>query len=299
MARRYGGRFSPGAPRGTGPAAGAPFRGRRPAVTSVRARLLYLFPVPLLFAGLGATLRGSPVEALVELGGFFGLSLSAWLVNEGIRAEAEFNARTIAKPPALPRKLFGAVLTGVSVLAVGAQSLDMSLTGGIVFGLLGGGASLLAFGPDPMRAKGLAGPDGSAAERAVRAIEEAESVVAETLAAAGRIGDRRLESRIQRLSEQAREVFRAIERDPRDLSRTRRFLSVYLVGLRDATHKFADLRPETRKGAPRDQYEALITDMETSFSARRGALLEERTDELEIEIEVLRERLQQDGLTAR
>ena len=45
--------------------------------------------------------------------------------------------------------------------------------------------------------------------------------------------------------------------------------------------------------------EALVGDMESSFDARRGALLEERTGELEIEIEVLRERLQQDGLIAR
>ncbi len=303
MARRYGGRYSPGTPRGPEPVprptAGARFRGRRPAVTSVRARLLYLFPVPLLVAGLGATLRGSAIEAAVELGAFLGLSLSAWLVNEGLRAETEFNARTVAKPPALPRKLFGAAVTGISVFAVGAFSLGQDLVGALVFGLLGGGASLAAFGLDPMRAKGLAGADGPAAERAVRAIEEAEAVVTETLAAAGRIGDRRLEGRIQHLSEQAREVFRAIERDPRDLSRTRRFLSVYLVGLRDATRKFADLRPETRAGVPREQYEALIADMETSFAARRGTLLAERTDELEIEIEVLRERLQQDGLTAR
>lgn len=303
MARRYGGRYSPGGARAPetarNPGTGGRFRGRRPKVTSVRARLLYLFPVPLLFAGLGATLRGSPIEAVVELGAFLGLVLSAWLINEGLRAEIEFNARTVARPPALPRKLLGSALTALSVFAVAAFSLDQDLAGAFVFGLLGGGASLVAFGPDPMRAKGLSGPEGPAAERAIRAIEEAETVVADTLAAARRIGDRGLEARLQRLGEQAREVFRSIERDPRDLSRARRFLSVYLVGLRDATRKFADLRPETRAGTPREQYEALLADMETSFAARRGALLEERTDELEIEIEVLRERLQQDGLTAR
>ena len=89
-ARRFGGRHSPG-PRpeaGTPPA--APFRGRAAARVSVRARLMYLLPLPLLFAGLGAIRRGSAGEMLAELGGFLGLTCAAWLLNEGLRAEAAF-----------------------------------------------------------------------------------------------------------------------------------------------------------------------------------------------------------------
>ena len=236
---------------------------------------------------------------LGELGGFAGLMLSAWLLNEGLRAEEAYDARTVARPPVIPRKLFAAVLTGASVFLVGLLSLGQGLAGALAFGVVAGAAHLVAFGVDPMRKKGLEGVDEFATERVARAIDEAEARLRQVTDAAARIGDRRLEGRIERLCAQAREVFRAVEQDPRDLNRARTFLSVYLLGLRDATVKFADVWSRSRDGEARTQYEALLGDLETSFASHRTLLLKDDRSDLDIEIEVLRERLQQDGLIAR
>ena len=54
--------------------------------------------------------------------------------------------------------------------------------------------------------------------------------------------------------------------------------------------------PEPRRGGAR-RYEALLGDLETSFAGHRAQLLEDNRSDLDVEIEVLRERLQQDGLT--
>ena len=121
------------------------------------------------------------------------------------------------------------------------MSLGQPLMGALAFGVVAGAAHLLAFGLDPMRKKGLEGVDEFATDRVARAIDQAEELVRQTIDASKRIGDRRLEGRVERLCDQAREVFRVVERDPRDLSRARTFLSVYLLGLRDATVKFADV----------------------------------------------------------
>ena len=132
-----------------------------------------------------------------------------------------------------------------------------------------------------------------------RAIDQAEALVRQTVDAAKRIGDRQLEGRVDRLCDQARDVFRAVERDPRDLARARTFLSVYLLGLRDATAKFADVWNRSRDAVARRSYEDLLGDLEKSFTAQRTHLLEDDRSDLDVEIEVLRERLQQDGLMAR
>ena len=285
-ARRFGGRHSPGPRPEAGAPPAAPFRGRAAARVSVRARLMYLLPLPLLFAGLGAIRRGSAGEMLAELGGFLGLTCAAWLLNEGLRAEAAFEARAIARPPAIPRKLFAAVLTGASVFAVGLLSLGQGILGAAAFGL------------DPMRKKGVEGDDFTT-DRVARAIDQAEALVRDTIAAAARLGDRRLEGRVDRLADQAREVMRAIEADPRDLARSRSFIHVYLKGLRDATVKLADLEARRPDPQARAQYESLLTDLEQSFAAQRVGLLESDRTDLEVEIEVLRDRLQQDGLVAR
>jgi hypothetical protein len=304
MARRYGGKYSPDGARADAPAGAeagrpAPFRNRRVSRVSVRARLMYLLPLPLLFAGLGAIQRGSAREMLGELGAFAGLMLAAWLLNDGLRAEDAYDARAVARPPAVPRKLFAAVLAGASVALAGVASLGQPLLGALAFGLVAGAAQLLAFGLDPMRKKGLEGVDEFATDRVARAIDQAEELVRQTTDAARRMGDRRLEGRLERLCDQAREVFRVVERDPRDLGRARTFLSVYLLGLRDATVKFADVWSRSRDAGARQDYEALLGDLEQSFATQRTHLLEDDRSALDIEIEVLRERLKQDGLIAR
>ena len=224
-----------------------------------------------LFAGLGAISRGSAAEMLGELGAFAGLMLAAWLLNEGLKAEEAYDARAVARPPAVPRKLFAAVLTGASVALAGVASLGQPLMGALAFGVVAGAAHLVAFGLDPFRKKGLEGVDEFATDRVARAIDQAEELVRQTADAAKRIGDRRLEGRLERLSEQAREVFRVVERDPRDLGRARTFLSVYLLGLRDATVKFADVWSRSRDGAARRDYEALLGDKLRALQAA-GAL---------------------------
>jgi len=301
MAERYGGRYSPdGQPQDkTAAPPTAPFRNRRARKVSLRARLMLILPFPLLFAGLGAIGRGSAPEMLGELGGFAGLMLSAWLLNEGLRAEEAYEARAVARPPAIPRKIFAAVLTGASIFLASWLSLGNGMFGALAFGVVAGAAQLLAFGIDPMKKKGLAGIDEFAADRVARAIDQAEALVRETADAAKRFGDRRLEGRVDRICDQAREVFRAVERDPRDLNRARTFLSVYLLGLRDATVKFADVWSRSSDAEARKQYETLLGDLEKSFTTQRTHLLEDDRSDLDIEIEVLRERLQQDGLIAR
>jgi hypothetical protein len=299
-AQRYGGKHSPGAPASRdGLAQPEPFRNRRPAKVSLRARLTYLLPLPLLFAAIGAISRGDAASMLAEVGGFAALMLSAWLLNEGLKAEGAYEARDVARPPAIPRKLFAAALTGLGIGAVSLLVLGQGLAGAIAFGGVAALAQILAFGLDPMKAKGIEGVDPFAAERAAKAIEAAEGLVRDTVAAAARFGDKRLEGRVERLCDQAREVFRTIERDPRDLTRARAFLNVYLRGLRDATVKFAELRSRAHDAAAQEKYEALLSDLEASFVKQRTHLLEENRTDLEVEIEVLRDRLQQDGLVSR
>lgn len=298
MAERYGGKYSPGgAPAGSGPVPRPPgFRAGRARRVSLRARLMFLLPLPLLLAGLGAIGSGDATAMVGKLGGFAGLMASAWLLNEGLRAEEAFAARTTARPPAIPRKLFAAVVTGISIAVAGIVGSGQNPAAALVFGGVATAAQLVAFGLDPMRRKGMSGVDDFANERVARAIDRAEALVGETAKAAQRFGDRRLEARVERICDQAREVFRAVEQDPRDLDRARTFLSVYLLGLRDATLKFADLWSRARDTEARAQYEALLGDLETSFGTHRKALLADNRSDLDIEIEVLRERLQQDGL---
>jgi hypothetical protein len=149
----------------------------------------------------------------------------------------------------------------------------------------------MAFGPDPLRDKGMEGVDAFQTDRVARAVDEAEKYLAGMKDAILRANDRMLEGRVDRFAAAARQLFRTIEGDPGDLTAARKYLSVYLMGARDATVKFADHYAQTRDPKARADYEALLTDLETTFAERSKALLAGSHTDLDVEIQVLRERL--------
>ena len=115
-------------------------------------------------------------------------------------------------------------------------------------------------------------------------------------AAADRIGDRNVTARVDRFMNTARTMFRTVEDDPRDLTAARKYLGVYLMGARDATIKFADIWIRSKDQRARADYEALLNDLETNFDARTKLLLSDDKTDLDIEIDVLRDRLNREGL---
>ena len=215
---------------------------------------------------------------------------SAWMTREGIRAAEAYDARSIARRPALPRKLAGAVLMAAAMAAGGLIS-HQTATYPVLFAIAGFVLHLLAFGLDPMRDKGTAGLDSFQTDRVARAVDEAEGHLAAMKDAILRSGDRALEARVDRFAQTARQLFRSVESDPGDLTAARKFLSVYLMGARDATVKFADVYAHNRSASARADYEALLTDLETTFASRTTALLTNGHTDLDVEISVLRDRL--------
>lgn len=297
MAEKFGGKYSPNAP--VDPVGVNKFRGRKTRKSNMRTRLLFLAPLPLVFAAIGELRAGDATGMLVEIGAFIILILAAWLLREGLDAETAYHERTISRPPAIPRKLFASVLTGVGVFIASYLAANQGITTALLFGIIASSAHIFTFGTDPMRKKGMAGVDAFDAERVAKAVEKGESLLSETLAASKRIGDRTLEGRVEKLASAARDMFRTVEEDPRDLASARKFLSIYLKGARDATIKFADFYKKTKDDNARQDYLALLRDLENSFNAQRKTMLLDNRTDLDVEIEVLRDRLKQEGLAAK
>lgn len=283
MAERFGGKYSPKAT-GAEPvsAATAPMKTR----AAFRAAVLYVLPV--LFAI--KAFRSAPSVMMLGLAAVALMLAAAWLTQQGVRAEEAYAARRVAKRPAFPRKIFGAVLMGASLVAAGMMS-QPGLGLPLLFGLAGAALHLAAFGLDPMADKGMQGIDGFQVERVSRAVNEGEAFLAGMKDAILRAQDRGLEARVEKFAAIARGLFRQVENDPGDLTAARKFLTVYLMGARDATVKFADAYAQARDAKLRADYEALLGDLETTFAGRTKALLENDHADLNVEIEVLRERL--------
>jgi hypothetical protein len=286
MAERFGGKYSP---QGNQPQAG-PSLVAEPQVPGMwRANVLFLSAFLFLFPAFG----DGPREMLLGLAAGGLLVLSAWLSREGLKAEAAFNARKLARRPAFPRKAAGAVLSGAA-LALGGLIAGQGFVYPVLYALAGAGLHLGAFGLDPMRDKGMEGIDAFQTGRVAHAVEQGEKHLAGMKDAILRAKDRALERRVDQFAAAARGLFRTIEGDPGDLTAARKYMSVYLMGARDATVKFADHYAQTRDASARADYEALLTDLETTFAQKTTAFLTNNRSDLDVEIAVLRDRLKLD-----
>lgn len=279
MAQRFGGKYSPQA----NTTATQPVR---PAPSERRIRLMFVLPFLFLIGGY----FGTPEELIFAIAAFAALMISAIFTREGLRAEAAYNARIVARRPAVPRKALAAMfMAGGLFLGARIGLTDVIMSAALA--ALGVVLHIMAFGTDPWRNKGGVGMDAFQTDRVARYVDEAEANLTAMRDAITPLRDSRLQSRVDAFASTARGLFRGVESDPSDLTAARKYLTVFLVGARDATIKFAGHYAQTRDAAARSAYESLLTDLETTFASRSQALIGNSQTDLNIEIDVLRERL--------
>ncbi|MEO0931539.1 MAG: hypothetical protein AAFY14_12965, partial [Pseudomonadota bacterium] len=128
MAKRFGGKYSPNG-QGSG-AREEVIDPRQIKAAGSPARALYLPAVILVFFSLGS----GPATLVTALIGAAVLTLAAWMLQEGLKAEAEYNARKVARRPAVPRKMLASALTGIGA-AIAAYTGDSGVVGSVLYGI--------------------------------------------------------------------------------------------------------------------------------------------------------------------
>ena len=287
MAQRFGGKYSPQSKGASDSVA----EDRAMQAAGARAWPLYLPGLVLAVMSLGS----GPATLVTALVGAAILTLAAWMLQEGLKAEIAYNARKVARRPAVPRKMLASALTGIGV-AIAAFTGDSGIIGSALYGIAALGLHVVTFGIDPMKNKRMEGVDTFQQDRVARVVDEAEAHLGTMKGQIEALGDRRLTERVADFQTVARRMIRTVEEDPRDLTGARKFLGVYLMGARDATTKFVDLYGRNKDADARASYEALLKDLEDNFAARTEKMMLDDRSDMDIEINVLRDRLQREGV---
>ena len=291
MAKKFGGKFSPDGSTNDANLREAVVDARKVDAAGAKATVLFLPGVVLAFLSLNE----GAVGLILGLLGAGVLTLSAWLTRDGLRAAAAFEQRKVARKPALPRKLLGTVLVAMGI-AIASYANDQSVIAAVLYGAVAGILHTVTFGVDPLRDKRIEGIDTFQQDRVAKVVDKAEGHLAAMSDHIASLKDRQLEARTTQFQAIARKMIRTVEEDPRDLTAARKFLSVYLEGARDAAAKFADLYKRTRDETARTDFEALLSDLEQNFAAKTEKMLLDERGDMDIEIKVLRDRLQREGL---
>lgn len=298
MAERFGGEFSKNnQTRTTKPNAPASSSDSSRYNLMRRLRFYRFLAYPILIAALPAMLGGEAITAAVNIATGLGVWLAVEITKAGLAAETAYNARAIARRPAWPRKAIGAIIMGAST-ALGAYfNTTIGLTGALPIGAITGLGMMFSFGHDPWRNKGITAENEYAVSRASQAVDAARALSAEIRALMPALGDRRVELEVENLLISVDETLTTIEDDPSDYRNARRYLGVYLKGARDATAQYVEVARIKNDADAKSKYLALVRELEAGFRKKRQVLLEDNRSMLDVEIDVLRERLASEGIT--
>ncbi len=267
--------------------------GRFPSPKGV---LMFLLPLPVLFAAFAALARGNLSELLGNAAGYGLFLAGALLLRRGLLSEAEYDRRRVARAP-YPLKTLGggfiALATGVTA-AFGAGH-HPAMAG--AFGLAALLGCYLTYGFDPRAAKRFTDRDGvDTTDRVLEALAQAESSIAAIEQATREIRNAELNGRLRRIVAQARKVLTLLEEDPRDLRRARKFLNVYLDGARQVTEGYAKTHARVATPELEDNFRRVLITIEEVFEEQQQKLLESDLSDLDVQIEVLTTQLKREGV---
>ena len=263
---------------------------------STRGILMFLLPLPVLFAAIAALAHGN-LAGLFDNAVGYGLFLAgALLLRRGLRSEAEYDRRRVAKTP-WPLKTLG---SGVIALATGLTAWSGAHYPPVIAGAFSLVALLgcyLSYGFDPRVAKRFTDRDGvDTTNRVLEALTQAETSIAAIEQATRDIRNAELNSRLRRIAAQARRILTMLEEDPRDLRRARKFLNVYLDGARQVTEGYAKTHARAATPELEDNFRRVLATIEEVFQEQQQKLLESDVTDLDVQIEVLTTQLKREGV---
>lgn len=282
----------------------APTTAQRPVVASrrtrpVRALLLWLFSSPLLLAALSALAAG-------RLEGFIG-DASAWLL---VALAAVLTRRASFAPAAEEPRRFSQIgrRWQFPLRNLAAASLAVGTCVAAVYGvghLLGVGLGFAAvavlgyhllYGLEPLRVGTPLSAQDKESRAVIEALAEAEDRLITIERAAEVIGNRELSQRLARIANLGRGILAQIAERPSDLRRARRFLTIFLEGAEQVSEGYARTHRHADSAELEQHFRSVLITIEDQFQRQRERLREADVLDLDVQIEVLKKQLEQEGI---
>lgn len=262
----------------------------------LKSAALFVLPLPLLIAFVVALISGEFARFAAISGAllaFCGAGLLTWRT---LAAEARYFLGERLDLPAMPYKSISAVLTAIGA-GLAASAGSQGVVGMCVFAALAAVGYLCFYGRDLKRRKfNVSGAPGIDVDAVTAQLKSAYGRLQGIDAAARSIAVPEFVDRLQRITQIGKSILAEIERDPRDASRARRFLNIYLDSAERVTAEYARTHRQIRNKPLENNFRQLLIDMEQTFESQHQKLLENDLVSLDVDIEVLNARLKREGI---
>lgn len=277
--------------------AGAPSRIERPkGPRAPRVWPLWVLSAPLLAAAVSALATGRFTGFLGDALGWALIAGAAMLTRQGTSDQGAGRERRFSRGWRLPLKNLAAAALGLGTVVAAVAGVGHPLPIGLAFGAIAVLGYHLVYGLEPLRVGGSFAAADKESRAVADALAEAEVRLIKIERAASAIGNPELRQRLSRIAGQGRGMLEQIAERPSDLRRARRFLTVFLEGTEQVsdgyvrTHHHAD-SPELEQN-----FRNVLVSIEDQFIRQRERLRQADVLDLDVQIEVLKKQLEQEGI---
>lgn len=271
-----------------------------PQALKTRAILLHLLLGPMSLPVLSGLLGGNFAKTVGGVAAFALMLAAARLMKAGLGAAFDYKSRRVAQAPA-PRKTAAHLCVAASVLVLALFGAGETITMSVLYGILAGVGSYLAYGSDPRSDKEvdpeLAARAGIDTETVIGALNEAEGKLVAIETDGREIQSREMVERLGRIVASGRRILDQIEKDPSDIRRARRFLITYLDGTRDVVRRYRDQQDDIAHTELGANFRHVLETVERVFAEQEAVLKQNETLDLEVQIDVLRTQMEREGVT--
>ena len=251
---------------------------------------LYIFLAPL-FIAIIISLIMLEVRYFIENILAFGLFFATAKANSiGLAQELEYYTKTLTKAPKTPYKLISGVLLGISTFfsasIAGSQNLFISIFLGVIASI----GYFLYYGFDP-RADKLTNIGDISAEFVLETLATARGKLKSIEDDMAHIKDTKLNSKLRVAIDRAYEILKNIEEDPKDVRVARKFIIVYIDGIKKVTESYIELDEQDITEETKEKLYNLLSDVEDRFEKEIIRLKRNNQFDLDVNIDVLQEQI--------
>ncbi len=260
--------------------------------TGIKGTLLFLMPLPVLIGAVIHLVKGNFFSSITAGALFAGFMVAATVARHGFKLESKFKQKKLAKAPGTPFKSVAALILSVTTGLTAFLLSDYGLLGSVLMGGVTMMGFYLAYGFDPRQDKTGNISLGVSADEVFEALEAAEIKIETIEAARKSIKNIEFDQHLKRIISKARGILTLIEEDPKDLTRARKFLKVYLDGTARVTESYAKTHGRDATTEVLDtNFQGVLDSIETTFDEQHKKLLENDQFDLDVKIEVLKTQL--------
>lgn len=224
------------------------------------------------------------------------VAVAAVLTRQSGRDADQGRERRFSRRWRLPLRTLAALALGLGTGVTAVLGIGYSMPVGLVFGAVAVLGYHLAYGLQMPRAGARLLTTDKEGRAVAEALAEAEGRLINIERAAASLGNPELRERLTRIADQGRGMLEQIAARPSDLRRARRFLTVFLEGAEQVSDGYARTHLQADSPALAQSFRNVLVNIEDQFILQRERLREADVLDLDVQIEVLKKQLEQEGI---